>query len=239
MNHLLEIKDLSVAYGDVQALWDVSAHVDEGTVVSVVGANGAGKSTLMRAISGLLEPLSGDILFRGETLVGVPAQEITARGISHVPEGRGLFTQLTVQENLELGAYLAHVRPHFAASLDHVFTLFPKLKERRGQKAGSLSGGEQQMLAIGRALIARPKLLILDEPSLGLSPLVVRQMFELIARLHDEGVTLLLVEQNIRQALKAADRAYVLQTGHVAMQGEAAALLENPQVQKTYMGALD
>lgn len=239
MSHLLEINELGVAYGDVRALWDVSLRIDEGRVVSIVGANGAGKSTLMRTISGLLRPLSGQVLFKGNSIVGLPPQEIAALGISHVPEGRGLFTQLTVLENLELGAYLRHLRPLFTASLDYVFELFPKLQERRQQKAGSLSGGERQMLAIGRALMARPSLLILDEPSLGLSPIVVRQMFELIARLHREGVTILLVEQNIRQALKAADRAYVMQTGRIAMEGAAADLLENPEIQKAYMGVLE
>jgi len=238
VNHLLEIKGLSVAYGDVRALWDVSLCVGRGTVVSILGANGAGKSTLMRTISGLLRPFSGDIVFNGRSLVGVKAQDITALGISHVPEGRGLFTQLTVRENLELGAYLRRARPHLAASLEHVFELFPKLKDRRWQKAGSLSGGEQQMLAIGRALMARPALLILDEPSLGLSPLVVRHMFDLIAQLHVAGVTILLVEQNVRQALKIADRAYVLQTGRIAREGAASELIESSEIQKAYMGSL-
>ena len=239
MNPLLEIRNLAVAYGDVQALWDVSLNVEEGTIVSVLGANGAGKSTLMRTISGLMRPRSGEILFEGKVFSGKRPQQITAAGICHVPEGRGLFSQLTVQENLELGAYLPSVRGYFAQSLERVFELFPKLKERRHQQANSLSGGEQQMVAIGRAIMARPKLLILDEPSLGLSPIIVRQMFELIEALNRQGVTILIVEQNIRQALKIATRAYVLHTGRDAMEGRAEDLLANPEIQKAYMGTLD
>lgn len=239
MNPLLEVKNLAVAYGDVQALWDVSLRVEEGTIVSVLGANGAGKSTLMRTISGLMRPRSGEILFEGKAFVGQRPQQITASGVSHVPEGRGLFGQLTVLENLELGAYLPSVRPYFAQSLERVFELFPKLKERRHQPARSLSGGEQQMVAIGRAIMSRPKLLILDEPSLGLSPIIVRQMFELIEMLNEQGVTILIVEQNIRQALKIATRAYVLHTGRIAMEGAAKDLLADPEIQKAYMGTLD
>lgn len=239
MSQLLEIKELGVSYGDVRAIWDISLEVEEGTIVSIVGANGAGKSTLMRTISGLMRPHAGDILFQGSSIAGVAPQRVTAMGISHVPEGRGLFSQLTVMENLELGAFLPAVRPFFSDSLEHVFTLFPKLKERQGQLAGSLSGGEQQMVAIGRAIMARPKLLILDEPSLGLSPIIVRQMFELIEKLHNEGVTILLVEQNVRQALKVATYAYVFQTGKVALHGTASELLENPEIQKAYMGVLE
>jgi len=235
---LLEIQSLDVHYGDAHVLFDVDLHVDEGAIVSLVGANGAGKSTLLKAVSGLVAPTDGDIRFRGRSIVGVAAQEIVALGISHVPEGRGLFAQMTVLENLELGAYPSRQRARMRESLARVFDLFPRLDERRGQNAGSLSGGEQQMLAIGRAMMANPSLLIFDEPSLGLSPIVVRTMFELVRSLNEQGMTILLVEQNIHQALQVAHHAYVLQTGHVAMQGSGPVLLEDPTVRKAYIGSL-
>jgi branched-chain amino acid transport system ATP-binding protein len=235
---LLEIRSLDVHYGDAHVLFDVDLHVDEGAIVSLVGANGAGKSTLLKAVSGLVAPTDGEIRFRDRSIVGVAAQEIVGIGISHVPEGRGLFAQMTVLENLELGAYPSRQRPRMRESLARVFELFPRLDERRGQKAGSLSGGEQQMLAIGRAMMANPSLLILDEPSLGLSPIIVRTMFELVRTLNAQGMTILLVEQNIHQALQVAHHAYVLQTGHIVMQGAGPALLEDPTVRKAYIGSL-
>jgi branched-chain amino acid transport system ATP-binding protein len=238
-NRLLEVSDLEVAYGDVGALWGVSLHVDPGTIVALVGANGAGKTTLLRTVSGLLKPRGGSIRLAGQSLVGKAPQEIAGMGIAHVPEGRGLFRQMTVLENLELGAFQPKARPRTRELLDKAFALFPRLKERSHQKAGSLSGGEQQMLAIARATMSEPRLLILDEPSLGLSPLVVQQMFSLIQTLHGQGVTILLVEQNIHQALKVADYAFVLQTGSLAMQGTGAELLADPEIQKAYMGVLE
>lgn len=235
---LLEVHGVDVAYGDTQVLWDVSISVAEGAIVSLVGANGAGKSTLLKAVSGLLRPRRGDIAFQGKLVSGNAPQEIVAAGLSHVPEGRGLFTQMTVLENLELGAYPLKVRSRTAASLERVFTLFPRLRERSGQVAGSLSGGEQQMLAIGRAIMACPALLILDEPSMGLSPLVVKEMFKLIQTLNQDGMTILLVEQNIHQALSIADHAFVLQTGRVVMQGAGSDLLADPAIRKAYIGSL-
>ena len=238
-NRLLEVTDLEVAYGDVRALWGVSMHVDAGTIVAIVGANGAGKTTLLKTISGLLKPKAGDIRLAGASLVGKAPEDIAGMGIAHVPEGRGLFRQMTVLENLELGAFQPRVRARMKQSLDKAYAQFPRLKERVGQKAGSLSGGEQQMLAIARATMSEPSLLILDEPSLGLSPIVVQQMFSLIQTLHRQGVTILLVEQNIHQALKVADYAFVLKTGALAMQGTGAELLADPEIQKAYMGVLE
>jgi branched-chain amino acid transport system ATP-binding protein len=238
-NLLLEVANLAVAYGDVRALWDVSLKVEAGTIVAIVGANGAGKTTLLRTISGLIEPKNGAIRFAGQSLVGLSPEDITCRGVSHVPEGRGLFRQMTVLENLELGAFQPKARPRMKEALEKAFILFPRLKERLDQKAGSLSGGEQQMLAIARATMSSPALLILDEPSLGLSPLIVRSMFELIETLHRDGVTILLVEQNIHQALKVADYAFVLKTGEVALHGTGQSLIADPEIQKAYMGVLE
>lgn len=238
-SQLLEVKSLAVDYGDVRALWDVSIHVEQGTIVSIVGANGAGKSTLLRAISGILRPRSGEILLAGTSLVGRAPEDIARQGIAHVPEGRGLFRQMTVLENLELGAFQPKARPRLKEGLEKAYAMFPRLKERAHQKAGSLSGGEQQMLAIARATMSEPSLLILDEPSLGLSPLVVQQMFALIQTLHGQGVTILLVEQNIHQALKVADYAFVLKTGELAMRGTGEELLADPEIQKAYMGVLE
>nr|WP_318013483.1 ABC transporter ATP-binding protein [Mesorhizobium sp. B283B1A] len=233
------MNNLEVAYGDVGALWGVSIHVDPGTIVAIVGANGAGKTTLLKTISGLLKPKRGEIFLAGAPLAGKAPEEIAGMGIAHVPEGRGLFRQMTVLENLELGAFQPKVRKRFKQSLEKAYALFPRLKERAGQKAGSLSGGEQQMLAIARATMSDPSLLILDEPSLGLSPIVVQQMFALIGTLHSQGVTVLLVEQNIHQALKVADYAFVLKTGELAMQGTGTELLADPEIQKAYMGVLE
>jgi len=236
--HLLELKGVDVRYGDVQAVWDVSFHVNDGTIVALLGANGAGKTTLLKSISGILRPNQGEILFSGKSLVKLKPQEVVDIGISHVPEGRRLFTRLSVLENLELGAYPRKFRPFFEESLGRAYKLFPILKERSHQKAGLLSGGEQQMLAIARAIMARPALLMLDEPSLGLSPLLVKTMFELIKNLNDQKVTILLVEQNIHQALKIAHDGFVLKTGKVVMSGQGNELLANPEIQKAYMGTL-
>jgi branched-chain amino acid transport system ATP-binding protein len=238
-NRLLDVKNLEVAYGDVGALWGVSIHVDPGTIVAIVGANGAGKTTLLKTISGLLKPRRGEIFLAGAPLAGKAPEEIAGMGIAHVPEGRGLFRQMTVLENLELGAFQPKVRKRLRQSLEKAYALFPRLQERAGQKAGSLSGGEQQMLAIARATMSDPSLLILDEPSLGLSPIVVQQMFALIETLHKQGVTILLVEQNIHQALKVADYGFVLKTGELAMQGTGAELIADPEIQKAYMGVLE
>jgi branched-chain amino acid transport system ATP-binding protein len=235
-NHLLEVKGLDVLYGDVQAVWDLSIHVDKGAIVALVGANGAGKTTLLKTISGIVHARRGEVFFSGRSLVKLRPQEVVNIGVSHVPEGRRLFSKLTVLENLKLGAYPPRARPLFAQSLERAYGLFPVLKERKGQTAGSLSGGEQQMLAIARALMAQPDLLMLDEPSLGLSPILVRTMFELICTLNNQKVTILLVEQNIHQALKIAHQAYVLKTGKIAMTGRGDELLSNPEVRKAYIG---
>jgi len=235
-NHLLEVKGIDVLYGDVQAVWDVSIHVEEEKIVALVGANGAGKTTLLKTISGITPAGKGEILFEGNSIAKLKPQEVVDIGISHVPEGRRLFSSLTVLENLKLGAYPSRARPLMANSLERAFSLFPLLKNRKDQKAGSLSGGEQQMLAIGRALMAHPVLLMLDEPSLGLSPIFVRTIFELISTLNAQKITILLVEQNINQALKIAHQAYVLKTGKIAMNGSGDELLADPEVQRAYIG---
>jgi branched-chain amino acid transport system ATP-binding protein len=235
-NLLLEVKGLQVSYGDIQALWDVSLQVEEGSIVAIVGANGAGKTTLLKAISGLVRLKKGEILLAGKSTGHLTPQQVVDHGIIHVPEGRRLFSTLTVLENLKLGAYIPRARPFIAQSLERVFGLFPVLKSRQEQKAGSLSGGEQQMLAIGRALMAQPKLLMLDEPSLGLSPILVRRVFELVKALHEQKTTILLVEQNVNQALKIAQEAYVLKTGRVVMTGKGEDLLANEEVRRAYIG---
>jgi len=235
-NQLLEVKELDVSYGDIHALWDISLSVEEGTIVALVGANGAGKTTLLKTISGLLHPRKGEILFSGKHLSNLKPQEIVSRGITHVPEGRRLFASLTVMENLKLGAYVPEARKFFAESLERVFRLFPVLKERKDQGAGTLSGGEQQMLAIGRAVMARPKLMMLDEPSLGLSPILVKTIFGLISTLNEQKTTILLVEQNVNQALKIAHQAYVLKTGKIVMCGRGCDLLADEEVCKAYIG---
>ncbi len=235
-NSALVVKGVDVLYGDVQALWDVSLEVQEGTIVSLVGANGAGKSTLLKTISGLNRATKGEILFSGKSVTHLKPQQVVDIGISHVPEGRRLFASLTVLENLKLGAYPPRARAVFGESLTKAFDLFPVLKSRQNQKAGSLSGGEQQMLAIGRAMMSQPTILMLDEPSLGLSPILVKTMFDLVASLNKQGVTMLLVEQNVRQALKIANRAYVLKNGRIVMNGGGEELLADPEVQKAYIG---
>jgi branched-chain amino acid transport system ATP-binding protein len=238
-SHLLEIRDLAVAYGGVQALWGVSVHVDEGTVVSLVGANGAGKSTLLKTIAGINRPQKGEVFFGERRLSGLKPEDVVSAGISLVPEGRRLFSRLTVKENLELGAYVARARPLSDESLERAYELFPILRTRSAQIAGSLSGGEQQMLAIARSMMSRPSILMLDEPSLGLSPLIVKMMFELIESLNRTGVTILLVEQNVYQALKISHHAYVMKTGRIALEGSGEELLANPDVQNAYLGTLE
>ncbi len=237
-SRLLDVAGLSVSYGDAQALWDVSFSVHEGEIFSIIGSNGAGKSTILRTLTGLMQPSSGRIDFLGEPVVGKRPSGIVERGMSLVPEGRGLFSTMTVMENLELGAFTKRCRPYKAESLKWVFDLFPHISTRREQIAGKMSGGEQQMLAIGRALMSRPKLLMLDEPSLGLAPLVVRTVFEIVGALKAQGVTVLLVEQNVHQALKIADRACVIKGGRIVMEGKGADLLADPEIQKAYMGVV-
>ena len=221
---MLELTGITAGYGQFTALWDVTLRVAAGEAVAVVGPNGAGKSTLMRVISGLIAPRSGALVFEGAALAGRPPHEIVAHGIAHVPEGRRIFPLLTVAENLRMGAFLPSARREFAASLDRVHRLFPVLAERHRQRAGSLSGGEQQMLAIGRALMSRPKLILLDEPSLGLAPVMVLRLFDLIRQVREEGYTILVVEQNVRQVLKIVDRAYLLEVGRIRMEGQAEAM---------------
>ena len=233
---MLEVKDIDVFYGDAQALYGLSLQVREGEVVTLVGANGAGKTTTLRAISGLRPVARGDIVFEGRSLLGVPAHRRAELGIALVPEGRELWPQLTVRENLELGAYGKAARRHVSDSLERVYELFPVVKERSRQVAGSMSGGEQQMVAIARALMTRPRLLMFDEPSLGLAPVVVAQVFETIQRLHAEGLTILLVEQNLKKALEMADRGYVVETGSISIEGAAADLLADPTIRSAYLG---
>jgi branched-chain amino acid transport system ATP-binding protein len=235
-NQLLEVKGVDVFYGDIQALWDVSLQVEEGAIVALLGANGAGKTTLLKTISGLVRSGGGEISFLGRSIHHLNPKEIVDRGIVHVPEGRRLFPSLTVLENLKLGAYIPRARPSFASSLERVYTLFPVLKNRKDQKAGTLSGGEQQMLAIGRALMAQPKIIMLDEPSLGLSPILVKTIFQLISSLNEQKTTILLVEQNINQALKIAHQAYVLKTGRIVMSGKGEDLLKDEEIRKAYIG---
>ena len=233
---LLELEETHVHYGAIHALKGVSISVEEGQIVTLVGANGAGKSTTLRAISGLLKPSRGAIRYRGKSIAGRPAHEIVKLGVSHVPEGRIVFANLSVADNLDLGAYLRRDRAGIAEDLKRIFRLFPRLEERRKQPSGTLSGGEQQMLAIGRALMARPKLLLMDEPSLGLAPLLVREIFAVIREIRGQGTTIVLVEQNARMALAVADRGYVLETGTVCLADRADALLANPSVQAAYLG---
>lgn len=233
---LLSLKDLHVYYGAIRALDGVSLDVNAGEIVTMIGANGAGKSTTIRAISGLVRPRQGEILFDGTSITNLPPHQIVMRGVSQSPEGRRVFANLTVFENLELGAYTRRDSVAIAEDLDRVFTLFPRLKERIYQSAGTLSGGEQQMLAIGRALMARPRLLLLDEPSLGLAPFLVQSIFEIIQDINRQGVTILLVEQNANQALRVAHRGYVLETGRVVLADSAANLLQNEEVRRAYLG---
>jgi branched-chain amino acid transport system ATP-binding protein len=233
---MLTLDKINVFYGAIHALRDVSLTVNAGEVVTLIGSNGAGKSTTLRAITGLLTPRSGRILFEGENVAGVPAHRLVARGISMAPEGRGIFANLTVLENLEMGAYLVHDRSRLRDGLDRGFAMFPRLRERAAQRAGTLSGGEQQMLAIARALMSQPKLLLLDEPSLGLAPLVCRTIFATIDAIKAAGTTVLLVEQNANAALKHSDRGYVLETGAITFEGKASIIAGDPRVREAYLG---
>ncbi|MFC1863951.1 ABC transporter ATP-binding protein [Thermodesulfobacteriota bacterium] len=233
---MLSLKELNIFYGDAQAVRDLSITVEEGALAALLGANGAGKSTTLQAIVGLTRLRSGSIEFMGEKLNDLPPEDIVERGISLVPEGRWLFAKMTVAENLRMGGYPSRARKNAAESVEHVLKLFPVLKSHYQLSAASLSGGEQQMLAIGRALMSKPRLLMLDEPSLGLAPLVVETVFEVIQRLHESGVTILLVEQNVRESLKLAQQAFVIKTGSLTLSGKGAELLENPEVQRAFLG---
>ena len=232
---MLKIQDLKVSYGGIQALRGISLEVPDGEIVTLIGANGAGKSTTLQTISGLLHSRTGSIEFLGESLMGIPAHKIVAKGLAQVPEGRRIFLQMTVEENLQMGAY-TRSGAGIDQDLEKVYTYFPRLMERRRQIAGTLSGGEQQMLAMGRALMSRPKLLMLDEPSMGLAPILVEQIFEIIRTLHKAGTTILLVEQNAQAALSVADRGYVLETGKIVTSGTGAELLASPEIKRAYLG---
>lgn len=233
---LLKVNNLKVAYGGIQAVKGISLEVREGELVSLIGSNGAGKTTTMKAITGTLAATSGNIEYLGKDIHGQGAWDLVKQGLVMVPEGRGVFTRMSILENLQMGAYLRDDKDGIAADVDRVFTLFPRLKERSTQLAGTLSGGEQQMLAMGRALLSRPKVLLLDEPSMGLSPLMVDKIFEVISEVAYMGVTLLLVEQNASRALKIAQRAYVMESGQISMQGQAHELLHDPKVRAAYLG---
>jgi branched-chain amino acid transport system ATP-binding protein len=233
---LLELKDLTLLYGRIQALHGISLTVGEGEIVALIGANGAGKSTTMRAISGLRAVAQGSIRFDGEDITKLRADLRVVRGVSQSPEGRGVFPGMSVRENLEMGAYTRRNRAEIDQDLDRVFTLFPRLKEREKQAGGTMSGGEQQMLAVGRALMSRPKLLLLDEPSMGLAPMLIQQIFDIIVEINQQGTTVLLVEQNAQQALSRAHRAYVLETGRIVKEGTGQELLHDPAVKDAYLG---
>lgn len=233
---MLEITDLKVSYGAIQALRGINLTLNEGEIVALIGGNGAGKSTTLQTISGLLKPVSGSIRFLGNEITGVAPQEIVARGVIHVPEGRRIFSSLTVEENLEMGAYLQRDKAAKQRTLEEAFVRFPRLRERRKQAGGTLSGGEQQMLAIARAIMAQPKLLLLDEPSMGLSPVLVEQIFDIIESINEQGTSILLVEQNAQMALSIANRGYVLETGGIVLSGEADDLLHDPMVIEAYLG---
>ena len=237
-NPLINVSDLNVFYGDAQALWDVSFHVDAGEIFSIIGSNGSGKSTILKTLSGLLRPASGQVEFSGSLIGGSSAARIVDYGISLVPEGRGLFSSLTVLENLELGAFTKRARPLMKQTMAQLAETFQIIRTRSGQLAGTMSGGEQQMLAIAKALMSKPKLLMLDEPSLGLAPMVVKTVFEIIAALKKQGVTILLVEQNVHHALRIADRACVIKTGRITTIGTGKDLLSDPEIQKAYLGSL-
>lgn len=233
---MLELNRINTFYGKIQALRDVSLKVEDGEIVTLIGANGAGKSTTLMSICGVIHPRNGEILFDGKPIQQLPAPEIVKRGISQVPEGRLIFPELTVRENLDLGAFLRTDKKGIADDMEYVFQLFPILRERVGQTGGTLSGGEQQMLALGRALMARPRLLLLDEPSLGLAPIIIQQIFKIIQKVNEDGTTVFLVEQNANQALHIANRGYVMENGVVVMEGKAQELLSSEKVRKAYLG---
>ena len=234
---MLEVKNLSVSYGAIEAVKDISFTVNDGEIVSLIGANGAGKTTTLHTITGLVPAKSGSVMYNGVDLLKTHNNKIVTLGMAHIPEGRHVFTRMSVEENLEMGAFSLKDQSALKKDLDMVYGLFPRLKERRNQKAGTLSGGEQQMLAMGRALMSHPKTILMDEPSMGLSPKLVKEIFSIIRKLHEQGITILLVEQNAKMALSIADRAYVLETGRITMEGDAKELLNNEQVRKAYLGA--
>lgn len=234
---MLEVKNLSVSYGAIEAVKDISFTVNDGEIVSLIGANGAGKTTTLHTITGLVPAKSGSVMYNGVDLLKTHNNKIVTLGMAHIPEGRHVFTRMSVEENLEMGAFSLKDQSDLKKGLDMVYGLFPRLKERRNQKAGTLSGGEQQMLAMGRALMSHPKTILMDEPSMGLSPKLVKEIFSIIRKLHEQGITILLVEQNAKMALSIADRAYVLETGRITMEGDAKELLNNEQVRKAYLGA--
>ncbi len=233
---LLEIRDLDVGYGDIQVLWDINISIEEKQIVALVGSNGAGKSTLLRTISGLLKPYRGSIIFDGEDITSVPSKDIVSKGIIHVPEGRRLFPQMTVEENLLMGGFRRKKSKDVTPALNMVYDLFPRLKERRNQKAGSLSGGEQQMCAIARGLMGDPRLIIIDEMSLGLAPLIVDNLIDIVKQINNQGTTVLLVEQDVQLALDNSHYGYVLSTGRLAMQGPSKELLQNKEIKEVYLG---
>ncbi len=233
---MLEVKDLEVYYGVIQAIKGVSFHVDQGEVIALIGANGAGKTTILHTVTGLLSPKKGHIMFEGKDITKVPAHKIVSMGMAHVPEGRRVFAELSVYENLKMGAYTRKDRSEIEESLKNVYKRFPRLEERKNQMAGTLSGGEQQMLAMGRALMSKPKIILMDEPSMGLSPILVNEIFDIIQAVSKSGTTVLLVEQNAKKALSIADRAYVLETGNIVLEGKAKDLLEDDSIKKAYLG---
>ncbi|NOY63989.1 MAG: ABC transporter ATP-binding protein [Nitrospirae bacterium] len=233
---MLEVRDVNVFYGDLQVIWGVSFHVEKAEIVSLIGANGAGKTTLLKTISGLLRPSPGEIIFEGTPIHTVKPYRLIEMGIVHVPEGRRLFVEMTVEENLDMGALKGEAKRQREKTKEMVFELFPRLKERRRQIAGTLSGGEQQMLAIGRGLMAKPRLMMFDEPSLGLAPILVKEIFNVIKKIRQEGTTVLIVEQNVKQSLTIADRAYVLENGRIVMEGTGESMLHNEHVKTAYLG---
>lgn len=234
MNNILEIKDLSVNFGGIKAVNDISLSVEKGKIITLIGANGAGKSTILKSVSGTIKPQSGEIIFEGENICGLSPDKIVSKGVTLVPEGRRVFPNLTVLENLKIGAYLR--KDSLTSDIEYVYSLFPRLKERNWQLAGTLSGGEQQMLAVGRALMARPKLIMMDEPSLGLAPLVVKDIFNINKTINESGITVLLIEQNANMALKTADYGFVIETGNITLSGTGEELLSNESVKEAYLG---
>ena len=233
---MLEVKDLEVYYGVIQAIKGVSFEVNQGEVIALIGANGAGKTTILHTVTGLLSPKRGSVVFEGKEITKVPAHKIVSMGMAHVPEGRRVFAELSVYENLKMGAYTRKDKKEVEESLANVYKRFPRLEERKNQMAGTLSGGEQQMLAMGRALMSKPKIILMDEPSMGLSPIMVNEIFDIIRAVSESGTTVLLVEQNAKKALSIADRAYVLETGNIVLEGKAEDLLENDSIKKAYLG---
>lgn len=233
---MLEVKNLEVYYGMIQAIKGISFEVNEGEVIALIGANGAGKTTTLQTISGMLKPAAGEILFEGTDIVKVPGHKIVSMGMAHVPEGRRVFAELSVYENLKMGAYTRKDKAEIAESFERVYKSFPRLKERKNQMAGTLSGGEQQMLAMGRALMSKPKLILMDEPSMGLSPIFVEEIFNIVREISASGTTVLIVEQNAKKALSIADRAYVLETGNIVLSGDAKEMMNNDEIKKAYLG---